>query len=445
MLDQPSRDLLFLSYAIEDVAFVKWLALKLSACGYRVWWDKERLLGGGAFPTEIDDAIKTKSFRLLAVLSKHSAHKPNPERERTIALNLARSRNENFLIPLNLGLSATELPWMVSNLTYISFDEWAAGLRQLLAELRAQHAPCWPDDAARMVTQNLVSRSFVVDEADPVWLNFFEIRDAPKGIHLYEWSQDVPSDQLGDWIYEVNDRCSCWAFEPPPLVASVRRPACDQTAISYDNDHRRGMQVRNAATSLLRKHIERQCLLRGLVEIPEGRVFYFPSSLPTASRFSFTLPDGRATWLRLVGTRRVWQNGRPEEIRYHLAASYRVELTRYGHPVLQVLPTAHFVGQDGGPLDRSRNVRRAKNLRRAWYNNKWLARVCGIGAFLAEGASDWALSPSLRARISAAPIRLTSPCRLDEEALFGSRSEDTDDLDDVEIDAIDDGDESEHE
>lgn len=69
------RDQLFISYASEDLPFVRWLALKLSASGYRVWWDRESLLAGEQFPPAIDHVLKSLAFRVLAVLSLHSSYK----------------------------------------------------------------------------------------------------------------------------------------------------------------------------------------------------------------------------------------------------------------------------------------------------------------------------------------------------------------------------------
>ena len=45
-----AQDHLFISYASEDQALAKWLALKLTAAGYRVWCDQFKLLGGKIIP-----------------------------------------------------------------------------------------------------------------------------------------------------------------------------------------------------------------------------------------------------------------------------------------------------------------------------------------------------------------------------------------------------------
>ena len=108
---------------------MEWLTLRLTAEGYKVWCDRIKLLGGESYPKDIDAAIKWRTFRFLSVLSHHSVKKPNPLKERTLALNLARERNENFVVPINLdGISPTDLDWMVSDLTFISFHlGWADG------------------------------------------------------------------------------------------------------------------------------------------------------------------------------------------------------------------------------------------------------------------------------------------------------------------------------
>jgi hypothetical protein len=107
-MDSSQRDHLFISYATEDASFSEWLTLKLTAEGYKVWCDQIKLLGGESYPRDIDKAIKEQTFRLLALVSKHSISIPNPLKERNLALNIARQRQEDFLIPLNVdGLSST--------------------------------------------------------------------------------------------------------------------------------------------------------------------------------------------------------------------------------------------------------------------------------------------------------------------------------------------------
>src|SRR6266545_1391837 len=81
MTTNPSH--LFISYAVEDAELARWLARKLAARGHPVWFDQMKLLGGEPWPQTIDDAIKHRTFRMLALISEHSLRKQTPPGERT--------------------------------------------------------------------------------------------------------------------------------------------------------------------------------------------------------------------------------------------------------------------------------------------------------------------------------------------------------------------------
>ena len=116
--ENPSKlgikaDHLFVSYAVEDAQFAKWLTLKLTAEGYKVWCDRVKLLGGESYPRDIDEAIKKQTFRVLALLSYDSIDKPNPRKERTLAHNISRDRELDFIIPIKVDqIKPAELDWM---------------------------------------------------------------------------------------------------------------------------------------------------------------------------------------------------------------------------------------------------------------------------------------------------------------------------------------------
>ena len=60
---------LFISYAVEDGLLARWLARKLAARGHPDWFDQIKLLGGEQCPQTIDEAIKNRTFRMLALIS----------------------------------------------------------------------------------------------------------------------------------------------------------------------------------------------------------------------------------------------------------------------------------------------------------------------------------------------------------------------------------------
>jgi len=209
---------LFISYATEDWPFVEWLTLRLTAEGYKVWCDRIKLLGGESYPKDIDAAIKWRAFRFLTVLSHHSIKKPNPLKERTLALNLARERNENFVVPVNLdGISPTDLDWMVSDLTFISFHlGWADGLKQLLKLLEELNAPREFHEGQSAAGSWFEAKQFVTRKQERLWLNLAEVKELPKDIYRFETAVFIPEDErmqlLKQWPH-VNEGNVFWAFE----------------------------------------------------------------------------------------------------------------------------------------------------------------------------------------------------------------------------------------
>ena len=431
------RDHLFISYASEDLPFVRWLALKLKLLGYRVWWDRENLLGGERFPPAIDRALKSRTFRFLAVLSNISMFKSSPQAERAAARRIADERHENFLIPLNLDQTPAERSWTEADLTTIEFkDNWAGGLAILLQQLREQGAPCFPDEKSALVAGNLSPPSFVIATPEPAWLNLFPLENIPEHLTHYTFDRALSSTVLQNWTYRQHGD-AYWSFEPAPDIPGVPAPRIGHSKVTSYPD-KNGLRTSNIAIDLLRQHVERHCHSLGLAETDRGRVFYFPTSHVVATRLTFTLPTARQTWIKPVGTKKIWHGKRPEEVQRHLAFMPRIELRRYGQPVLQIRPTVHFTEIGGGDLDTKRNVRRAKAVRGSWYNDKWLARISAIGSFLANGQDHWRFAPTLPMRISRIPLTLTMPRRLDEAARehfrsHGSNNDDMQDEDDLDL------------
>lgn len=90
------RNHLFISYASEDLVFAKWLARRLATEGYAVWMDRLKMLGGESWLVDVDEAIKSRTFRMLAIVSRNSLDKPAPRRERTFAQRLAENSHRRL-------------------------------------------------------------------------------------------------------------------------------------------------------------------------------------------------------------------------------------------------------------------------------------------------------------------------------------------------------------
>lgn len=427
------QDRLFISYATEDWPFVEWLALRLTAEGYKVWCDRFNLLGGESYPKHIDVAIKTQTFRLLAVLSRYSVKKPNPLKERTLALNVAKERDEDFVIPINLdGSSPSDLGWMVSDLTFISFHlSWAEGLTQLLKCLEDSNAPKGLSARRSAAVSWFESKDLIIRKQELLWSNLAEIKEMPKDLYRYEPATFVPDDErlplLKLWPH-ISEEQIFWAFEPPPAEFekyefSERGRRQNWYSLIVDDVGLRQLGVR-----LLNESMRSVALARGLVAAPDGKTCYFPDGLIPNNRLAFVGHDKKETWVRCVGVRNFRTLTGKDSCRYHLVPRTRVWLHHDIGNVIQVRVHLHLMNLDGQPFEEKAALRRRKRICRAWWNQHWLARTFAILQFLAGSKSSIQIGEikTQRLVISKYPLTAHMPWGLDESKLGRSKPESED-------------------
>lgn len=151
------RDHIFISYATEQSALCDWIARRLAACGYAVWCDRQKLLGGENWPNDIDTAIEKRTFRMLALLSKESVRKNNPQGEWLKGRAIGqRHKIDDFVIPLNTdGLTPAELPWNLHPINYLDFTDWASGFDALRTKLERIDTPKTLNDGRRLAIESI--------------------------------------------------------------------------------------------------------------------------------------------------------------------------------------------------------------------------------------------------------------------------------------------------
>lgn len=145
------RDTLFISHATpEDNEFTIWIASRLELLGYKIWLDKEGLLGGERFWKEIDGAIRNSACKVLLVYSSNIcvANEPGElktgiNKEIELAESIASNEKlKDFIIPLHIDNSPYDLFVGSNMLNHIQFDEnWAIGLEQLIKKLEKDNIP----------------------------------------------------------------------------------------------------------------------------------------------------------------------------------------------------------------------------------------------------------------------------------------------------------------
>ncbi len=382
-----------------------------------MWCDRFKLLGGESYPTDIDKAISEQTFRFLALVSKDSILKANPLKERTLALNLARERSEDFVVPLNVdGVRPTELGWMLSDLTYIPFDQsWASGLAQLLKKLESIDAPRPVLNGGQVVSDWLRSRDSLTHHPERVWTNLLAIEDLPSSLLRVELERAPEPELLERWPLCRESDQTYWAFEVPDFVEPSLVRGIEM--VRWDERYRSsGLNLRHVTTRLLRNYLELRALGLGMQrDARSGQLFFPPGMLP-GDRLAFASYDGRKTWVQAVGTRTFRLGMSREKSRYHLSPIFRPNLRKYGLPVVQVQMRVLLTDLEGRGLDAKKAARRRKAIGRHWWNREWLMRVLATAHWLAGGASsvDLGLTPTTRIILAGRPLSLEAPVGIDE-------------------------------
>jgi hypothetical protein len=419
---RSERDHIFISYAWEDVALAEWMALKLTAEGYAVWIDRFKLLGGETYPQDIDFAIKYRTFRLIALLSRSSVSKPNPVKERTLALNLARERNENFLIPLNVdGMRPTELDWMTNDLTFVPFSEsWAKGYAQVLKKLSSLGAPRPVQNGREIAASVFLPTDVVVPEAEIIRTNLFSVERIPPLIRCYNLARPLERAEgrylAENWAFRKADATRLLAFQSPPVSLPDPSLLSDSDPVPWaDAERILGIRSTDVVSELLKKSLERKCIQRGLVWGEGKWILYFPEGLLPKGQIVFNGYKPKAARVQVTGIRKFY----PDRFRYHLSPVFTVRRGITAEFVVQLKVRAYLTDLEGKPLRSDLIGPRRKKLARSWWNHEWLLRHLAMGVYLADDQPCITIGEGEEMiAVSARPLEYQVPMRIDEKVLI---------------------------
>jgi hypothetical protein len=388
--DSAYQDHLFVSYAWENCALADWLVRQLTAHGYRVWCDRFQMLGGEPFPKVIDEAIKTHTFRLIALLSQYSLQKPSPRKERTLALNLGREWGVDFMVPLNVdGLKPSELPWDYSDLTYIAFEDWAAGLDQLLRALAKAGAPrpLTEDEGRRFAAETFLPQHIIQHRRETLHTNCFAFERIPERLYLIKWREGKHMPGLDElptvWPHYELSGGKVVAFSLPPADVPVWAYTAEGDVLWREQDIYEGSRSRDIVSNLLWQSFARTLLRRGLKRDPEMGLFYFPRGLVQQNKIRYVGRRGRKTWVSVVGEKQF--RGKP--YRYYLAPDFQIRQDLGQDFVAQMKIRVFLTDVKGKRFDHGTTIARRKHLASSWFNHHWLNRVLAIASFLAKSKS----------------------------------------------------------
>ena len=417
------RDYLFISSVPEDRVLAEWLTRRLTAEGYLVWYEWSKLLGGETYPDDVDDTIKNRTFRVLGLYSRASLRNLEVMRQRSLALNIANERNQDFLIPLNVdGVSDSQLDQVTKALKFIPFqDNWAAGLKQLLEKLKSINCPQLLPQGKQIAAEAFLERDVLSEEKETLFSNCLRVHRIPEVIHRFKAQKAIPEERLeelkGEWSYRAVNQDTFLSFhEPPASVMREYKMTKKGGALWTEVERIDGIWSPNLVSELIRKALIVKCYQKGLQDCPETKLLYFPPDLTENNRLKFTRHDGLKTYVNARG-KRTYPPGR--EYLYSLAPSFYVRQDFFDDFTVLIRIRVRLSDTEGKPFTDKRLIdSRRKHLCKNWWNNDWLNRIFAISQFIADGEKIIiGEQQEEQIIVEAIPLHLKAPIGINESVL----------------------------
>jgi hypothetical protein len=201
------RDTVFISHATpEDNEFTIWLASKLELMGYKVWIDKNGLLGGEKIWEEIDNAIRNQTIKFLLVYSSNIFQKDDQKKpiggklkdgvskEYNFAETIGKNEKiKDFIIPLNVDGADYNLFIGLDRSNQIYFhDNWALGLVQLEKKLIKDNIIKYEKEGSEFgnwYRNEFLQYEKITSKNELYYTNWWEIQQLPAYFYLYEFDK----------------------------------------------------------------------------------------------------------------------------------------------------------------------------------------------------------------------------------------------------------------
>lgn len=197
------RDTIFIGHATpEDNDFTIWLASRLQLLGYKVWIDKNALVGGEKFWEEIDQVIRNTAAKYLLVYSKNICYqnvigklKDGIYKEFSLAESISKQYNiSDFLILLNVDNAPHNLFIGSDRLNQIVFFEnWAEGFKQLHKKLIKDDvsiAQIYPDSEFLTWFQyQYITPKPIINKKEQYYSNIWPIPKLPENFYIHQFKK----------------------------------------------------------------------------------------------------------------------------------------------------------------------------------------------------------------------------------------------------------------
>ena len=430
------RQAIFISHATpEDNDFVRWLGAKLELAGYRVWHDLARLKGGDYFWDKVEAAIRTESFRLVAVLSRVSISKQGTKDEWSVAAAVERNV-PGFVIPIRVDdLPFSDTPITLHRKNIVNFaDGWHHGLVALIDTLVEADAPKSSNPDPALIRHWLpatdvdgIVRTDTVESLDSTWLKIVSLPQSVETARILGPVRNIgetPENRQLPW-FEHGDRIVGFA-KAQELVAVMAESVMLEASNAVDtrsfiedgqplgSNAVPWWEARKRAGHLVRQAWELAMEKRGFANAMQAgrrRIFYAtPEQTGGRGKFvSYQDFDGRV--------RRKALTGRSE--RRNACWAFGVGMVpSFDEPWrIELRAAVIFTDDQGVPIN---NAAKAHRLRRGfcrnWWNEQWRTLMRAFIWLASEGKLQIALPVGTNREIviSAVAIQFESPAGLSD-------------------------------
>lgn len=419
-MTRTKRDHIFISYAWEDGALAEWLALKLTSEGYKVWIDRYMLLGGEPWPKDIDSAIEDRAFRVVHLISRFSLKKPNPTKERIKALAVGKHlKIEDFLITLNVdNTSVHQIPFEVTDINYIQFDNWATGHKRLVTKLEKIGTPRSSHEQGAVIAASVyIPEGTIVDEASEVTSNLIDIEEAVQFAVVGKMTMKgngQPYLSRLDWTFRPISASIFLSLDTPPSTSDIEFDVLSFMEIQ----DRYSIDSANLIKELLRRHFLSHCMKRGL------RPIYGISKTGKKILDGAYVPVGHEGGDQIT----INQNSRPRKIKivskgnvfsYHLALDVRARETTKNKYEMQLVPSLHLTDATGTKLPNSQALYYRRQITRSWFNGAYLGALLKLLEITSGRDEKFLIASNEKQTVTAraTPNGATIPYRIDDKKI----------------------------
>jgi hypothetical protein len=420
---KPARDTLLLSHANpEDNEFTLWLALQLANEGYRVWCDLTKLLGGEVFWDDIEEAIKTRTAKVLYVLSQTSNAKDGPLKELHFAQIVAKKEKlKDFVIPLHIDdLPHGDITIEITRINTVGFaHSWGAGLAKLLEKLEEDGVPKDPK-FNRTAVNDWLRTQFSAEqglrkEPEEYLSNWFPVT-LPAHIYFHslsrkttgaiEVSGTLPYPAVQDGIFLITFAEAAdftGKLGPEMYIAKAGEPLEVAMLLAEPKTlfGKHLFQILRLAWEQMLD--ERKLPVYELAN--KARCFYFPKDRVPSDRVFFTGVDGDRTYRAMVGysTRTNPTTGVSAKRYWHYAVQARPQV----HPMFAYILKSHVLfTSDGRTIWESKkklaSARRSQC--KSWWNDEWRDRALAAATYLCDGTDKITLTLGSKATLTIPPM-----------------------------------------